>query len=806
MRLFPRHSRQGNTEHDPSSGDAQGTEIRLALVMNGGVSLAVWMAGVTHEIDLLRRASHVDPQVSANGVSQHDMPVFKIWQRLAGETHKNVRVDVISGTSAGGLNGLLLATAIARGATLSSLRETWMSASLMELLPGPQSSLLSGQMLEDKIKDALPATKGSPPETVTLFVTATALDGQPRTFTDSYGRHFDVRDHRRVYRFKNHPIEADTPRAWMYTNEDGSWRFKRAERQEFGADYESALLRAARATASFPIAFTPVSEDLLLDHRVRPDPLYQAPASCVMDGGVLNNAPFGPVLDEITKHRVARRPVKRVLVYVVPSAGRLPDEKAKGPCEDIPPGSVGMSALNYPQEVDLRSGTEDLKHRLETSVRDTREHLFQRLADADTGAQLCGQLHKAASSLLGEYRRSRIKAVLLDVLNEQSRTQPATALGPPTETNDDAIAPVLDMDCSWFPPDNTKELEKPKLDRWCWGVITAERMLQTLGHYLHDLVSPDRWKSALSQKQRTKLLSGARDINDGLRELLAVTDAIHAELKQESSSGGQMDPKQAAGLVDRMFKELNLPEVVGARVDKAAKDFLRALKEAQISTHWRRPGEVISACLTMEVLTQAFAPPAKVVDKLMPKFEFMRLGPDELGPLFNEDWSVGLGDRKLYGIRFRHFGAFISDERHEWRQSDFAWGRLDAAHHLLPLLLPDDAPPDLIERQENELHRTILAAEVPPGELPEEWMRKRLAELANKRDSELLDDDIATSLRETGDRAVRLFMSESWLARAGAVRVWRRAFKIWRRGRGRVSFREAVRRALSLPRWPEHRS
>ena len=34
-------------------------EVRLALVLNGGVSLAVWMGGVTHEIDLLRRASRV---------------------------------------------------------------------------------------------------------------------------------------------------------------------------------------------------------------------------------------------------------------------------------------------------------------------------------------------------------------------------------------------------------------------------------------------------------------------------------------------------------------------------------------------------------------------------------------------------------------------------------------------------------------------------------------------------------------------------------------------------------------------------
>jgi len=32
-------------------------QLRMALVLNGGVSLAVWMGGVLHELDLLRRAS-----------------------------------------------------------------------------------------------------------------------------------------------------------------------------------------------------------------------------------------------------------------------------------------------------------------------------------------------------------------------------------------------------------------------------------------------------------------------------------------------------------------------------------------------------------------------------------------------------------------------------------------------------------------------------------------------------------------------------------------------------------------------------
>ena len=33
-------------------------EVRLALVLNGGVSLAIWIGGVVSEIDGLRRASN----------------------------------------------------------------------------------------------------------------------------------------------------------------------------------------------------------------------------------------------------------------------------------------------------------------------------------------------------------------------------------------------------------------------------------------------------------------------------------------------------------------------------------------------------------------------------------------------------------------------------------------------------------------------------------------------------------------------------------------------------------------------------
>lgn len=51
----------GNPAADPQGAPAEILEYKLALVMNGGVGLAVWMGGVACEIDNVRRASNGIP-------------------------------------------------------------------------------------------------------------------------------------------------------------------------------------------------------------------------------------------------------------------------------------------------------------------------------------------------------------------------------------------------------------------------------------------------------------------------------------------------------------------------------------------------------------------------------------------------------------------------------------------------------------------------------------------------------------------------------------------------------------------------
>ena len=104
-------------------------ELRLALVCYGGVSLAVYMHGVTKEFQKLIRASALyhqigDPTDRADEtyLNVNDDPeretdtesvYFELLQEIGQELDLRVFVDVIAGASAGGINGVMLARALA---------------------------------------------------------------------------------------------------------------------------------------------------------------------------------------------------------------------------------------------------------------------------------------------------------------------------------------------------------------------------------------------------------------------------------------------------------------------------------------------------------------------------------------------------------------------------------------------------------------------------------------------------------------------------------------------------------------------
>ena len=117
-------------------------EVRIALVCYGGVSLAIYMHGVTRELHRLVTASsrfNEEPNPFKPSCSEH--VYWELLHELAARDGVRTRVvvDVISGTSAGGINGVFLAKAIAHDLSQKSLRDLWFEeADIGKLLTGPR--------------------------------------------------------------------------------------------------------------------------------------------------------------------------------------------------------------------------------------------------------------------------------------------------------------------------------------------------------------------------------------------------------------------------------------------------------------------------------------------------------------------------------------------------------------------------------------------------------------------------------------------------------------------------------------------
>ena len=341
-------------------------ETRFALVLNGGVSLAVWMGGVTHELNRLRLASAGTPPSDPLEADVH-----RAWVGILERADRAAVVDTLAGTSAGGLNGAFLATAVAGGKDLSGMREMWSDVASVErgkLLSKdgePHNAVLDGAFFRDKILELLERLHHDEqildPQDCTLLMTATALNAEPVEIELENSSSAHMMDSRRVYRFERRALAPSEVVDDLEAKDD------------FDEDRPSIAL-ASRASASFPVAFAPVLETPELRRfRVSPSPgpdeaaeLEQGtPATgtphqdWLIDGGVLDNAPFEPLMKAL-RERAVGQPFERVVLYVTPSPG------AKGSAGNLgnPPKARRVTArmVSALREPDLRLDYEALGH------------------------------------------------------------------------------------------------------------------------------------------------------------------------------------------------------------------------------------------------------------------------------------------------------------------------------------------------------------------------------------------------------------------------------------------------------------
>ncbi|MDE1173635.1 MAG: patatin-like protein [Parvibaculaceae bacterium] len=362
-------------------------ELRLALVCYGGVSLAVYMHGVTREILKLVRASaafqlvpdgdkaaatYAGVNVSPERECDTEAVFFDLLKAINTYVDLRVIIDTITGASAGGINGVLLARAIAHNLSIDDHRRMWLECADTTALmdedhtPGRWSKLFlmpffsrfnsgwldrhvpdlemrtklltfmrsrwfeppfSGKLMSDMLMDAC-SSMGVSPETMPSLLPRGIRLELAVSVTDYRGYAQDIplhdppmireREHRHLFRFTatHHAIERHS--------------------SELGDANIPGLVFAARATSCFPGAFPAahIGEiDELVAERgmlwgdrdafiarnfapmlagdINPDNAY------FIDGSVLNNKPFAEAVAALRK-RSAFRQVDRRIVYIDP--------------------------------------------------------------------------------------------------------------------------------------------------------------------------------------------------------------------------------------------------------------------------------------------------------------------------------------------------------------------------------------------------------------------------------------------------------------------------------------------------------
>ncbi len=119
-------------------------ELRLALVCYGGVSLAVYMHGITKEVWHLARASrafHHPSAVALDGVAAAYRDFLRLIERDHG-LRLRVLPDILTGASAGGINAVFLAQALHAGHSLEPLTDLWLENADVSELTDPDAEPL----------------------------------------------------------------------------------------------------------------------------------------------------------------------------------------------------------------------------------------------------------------------------------------------------------------------------------------------------------------------------------------------------------------------------------------------------------------------------------------------------------------------------------------------------------------------------------------------------------------------------------------------------------------------------------------
>ncbi|MGZ8347515.1 MAG: patatin-like protein [Allosphingosinicella sp.] len=740
-------------------------ELRIALVCYGGISLAVYMHGVTKEVWRLAKASSAYAggaarQTGSEGV-YHDL-LRRISEH--GGIDLRVLVDILAGASAGGINAVFLAHAIASGHSLDPLTDLWLESADVNKLVDPGVNIVSrfaksaaipfawalsrrsgtvhdtveqehraevraklanfvrarwfappfgGPGFTSLILDAFDAMEKKPDggpllpdyQPLDLFVTVTDFRGHPQQLRLNTPPEVTEQEHRITLSFHGRPGEA----------------------RGFADPVE--LTYAARATASFPGAFPPFTVhelDRVLEQRGRDWPgragflAEQLPGharsgdaedAVLIDGSVLANAPFGPCIRALDK-RPARREIDRRFVYVDPKPGlRSVRLAGEGPAEL--PGffaTIFGALSDIPREQPIRDNLEAIE-RLSGRIRRLRRIVEGMQPEVEAAIERA----LGSTFFLERPNPSRLAAW-------RARANELAA-----RTAGYAYAAYAHLKIATVVEDSSETVF-----RLGGGgdSMRREQVRQTIWHHVRaqGLVEPEAISSSGASRE---LIMFLRDFDIGFR-----TRRLRFMRRQVTQL---VEDGDAA---ERMRVTLNdlLEHYQQLEPERPEDDLRQALAQAETD-----PGSAMAALASLwnlrpldeqtdRILTEALSEVPKGDRRRLilaylgyPFYDVATLpllqgeGLDEFDPIkvdrISPDDAVAIRaggtEATLKGIQLNSFGAFFS---RAYRENDYLWGRLHGAERLIDITLstlPDEARPgpDEVASLKRRAFRAILAEE-----------------------------------------------------------------------------------------------
>lgn len=715
-------------------------ELRLALVCYGGVSLAVYMHGITKEIWHVARASRASHEgETLDGSAGAYAELFDEIARTTG-TRLRVLPDIIAGASAGGINGVFLAQALSAGQSLDPLTDLWLDHADVEALIAPNAAPASrfskawalpiawmaagrsADQLEEldentreevraklshfirsrwfeppfdgpgftaMLLDAFEAMSAAPrgprllPEgqPLDLFVTVTDFTGHPERLQLHSPAEVVETEHRLVLSFTDHGTACETL----------------APAPE--------LAFAARATSSFPGAFPAFTvaelDDVLKERRgrwpgrgaflARAMPRHAAAnaaeKAALIDGSVLANAPFRPAIDALDE-RPARRQVDRRFVYVDPSPGMTFRVTSDG---EGPPGffqTILGAVSELPRKQPIRDNLEAL------AARSRRIERMRAITDAmRPGIEADVEALFGRTFFLNSPTPTRLAAW-------RRRAQVAAA-----ERAGFSYAAYAHLKISGVIETITALLHaaggEPGPQRWERIRSRIEEALRSRGY---DSANPANVASDASiaflrtfdigfRIRRLRLLARRlveleaehdeqtlQPVRDALYDSLAAyLERKLPDLHRGSRGAVRTLSGDAGPLLDSLAESLNLSRLDAETDERIA---------AALATLPRQPRRtVLLHYLGFPYVDLATLPllQGEGIDEFDP-VKVDRISPDDCTAI-----REGGAEATLKGIQFSNFGAFFS---RSYRENDYLWGRLHGAERMIDIIvsaLPSDA-------------------------------------------------------------------------------------------------------------------